>query len=227
MNPTSHRSRHGSSASSNEGEPPRYVDVPLIELDDAMVQGELFPLRDIEQPLRGYRGTVASNVAGITYRQLDYWARRHIVEPSITPSNGSGSRRLYSFRDVVILAVLKKLLDIGVNLHNVMTAAEFLAHQPHARLERMTILCDGERIEECPDAEHMAWMLDRGEAVFGVSVGVLWHRIEQALEREDHVDLTGAVRMDSSHAVDDPVARRLRDTLEERRMRLREVPLDL
>ena len=71
------------------------------------VQGELFPETGTQPVTRGYKGTVASKVAGITYRQLDYWARRQIVEPSITPSHGSGSRRLYSFKDVVILAVSK------------------------------------------------------------------------------------------------------------------------
>ena len=61
------------------------------------IQGELFSNVDTEEIKRGHRGTVASKVAGITYRQLDYWARKQIVEPSITPSHGSGSRRLYSF----------------------------------------------------------------------------------------------------------------------------------
>ena len=89
------------------------------------VQGELFPSADAQPVTRGYRGTVASKVAGITYRQLDYWARKQIVEPSITPSHGSGSRRLYSFKDVVILAVSKRLLDAGINLQNVTTAIGF------------------------------------------------------------------------------------------------------
>ena len=75
------------------------------------IQGELFPTSDAQPVTRGYKGSVASRVAGITYRQLDYWARRQIVEPSITPSHGSGSRRLYSFKDVVILAVSKELLS--------------------------------------------------------------------------------------------------------------------
>lgn len=74
------------------------------------IQGELFPAGDAQPVTRGYKGSVASRVAGITYRQLDYWARRQIVEPSITPSHGSGSRRLYSFKDVVILAVSKNCL---------------------------------------------------------------------------------------------------------------------
>ena len=96
------------------------------------VQGELFPSADAQPVTRGYRGTVASKVAGITYRQLDYWARKQIVEPSITPSHGSGSRRLYSFKDVVILAVSKRLLDAGINLQNVTTAIGFLAQRPNS-----------------------------------------------------------------------------------------------
>lgn len=74
------------------------------------VQGSCFPASDAQLVTRGYKGSVASRVSGITYRQLDYWARRQIVEPSITPSHGSGSRRLYSFKDVVILAVSKNCL---------------------------------------------------------------------------------------------------------------------
>ena len=97
-----------------------HLHVPLKDRVDlsaeGAVQGELFATEDAEDTRRGYRGTVASKVAGITYRQLDYWARKQIVEPSITPSHGSGSRRLYSFKDVVILAVSKRLLDAGVNL---------------------------------------------------------------------------------------------------------------
>lgn len=112
------------------------------------VQGELFPSADAQPVTRGYRGTVASKVAGITYRQLDYWARKQIVEPSITPSHGSGSRRLYSFKDVVILAVSKRLLDAGINLQNVTTAIGFLAQRTPEQLAGIIIMCDGQNVHE-------------------------------------------------------------------------------
>lgn len=115
------------------------------------VQGELFPATGTQPVTRGYKGTVASKVAGITYRQLDYWARRQIVEPSITPSHGSGSRRLYSFKDVVILAVSKRLLDAGINLQNVTTAISFLTQRTAEQLENITIMCDGQQVHECTD----------------------------------------------------------------------------
>ena len=64
----------------------------------------------------GYRGPIACSAAGITYRQLDYWARTGLVEPSIRTAHGSGSQRLYSFRDILVLKVVKRLLDTGVSL---------------------------------------------------------------------------------------------------------------
>ena len=117
-------------------------------LNEYAMQGELFGVDDAESDARGYRGSIASKVAGITYRQLDYWARKQIVAPSITPSHGSGSRRLYSFKDVVILAVSKKLLDAGVNLQNVTTAIGFLMQRASSQLEHITIMCDGEQVYE-------------------------------------------------------------------------------
>ena len=170
------------------------------------VQGELFPSADAQPVTRGYRGTVASKVAGITYRQLDYWARKQIVEPSITPSHGSGSRRLYSFKDVVILAVSKRLLDAGINLQNVTTAIGFI------------IMCDGQNVHECTDSEQMVALLQSGRAVFGVSVGSLWHQIKEALEHEEYVDLTKTpASTDTNRPIDDIAAIRMRKKLESRR----------
>nr|WP_231129349.1 MerR family transcriptional regulator [Bifidobacterium choloepi] len=138
---------------------------------------------------RGYRGTVASKIAGITYRQLDYWARKGIVEPSITPSHGSGSRRLYSFKDIVILAVSKQLLDVGVNLQNVTNAIEYLMTKSVAALEHTTIMCDGTRVHDCSKSEQIAALLGSGRAVFGISVGTIFKRVTAELEDEDYTEL--------------------------------------
>src|SRR5699024_267055 len=74
----------------------------------------------------GYRGPTASKAAGITYRQLDYWARTGLVVPSLRGAEGSGTHRLYSFRDVLVLKVVKRLLDTGVSLQQIRTAVEHL-----------------------------------------------------------------------------------------------------
>ena len=200
-----------------------HLHVPLhdrLDLNEEAVQGELFTTPDDEEMNRGYRGSIASKVAGITYRQLDYWARKQILEPSITPSHGSGSRRLYSFKDVVILAVSKRLLDAGVNLQNVTTAISFLAQRSVGALEHITIMCDGQQVHECTTSEQMLELLQSGKAVFAVSVGSLWHQIKDALEHEDFVDLTHSpAKRSTGRPIDDLTAERMRRTLEVRRKR--------
>ena len=199
-----------------------HLHVPLKDRVDlsaeGAVQGELFATEDAEDTRRGYRGTVASKVAGITYRQLDYWARKQIVEPSITPSHGSGSRRLYSFKDVVILAVSKRLLDAGVNLQNVTAAIGFLSRRTTAQLADVTLMCDGQQVYECTTSEQMLNLLRSGKAVFGVSVGSLWHEIDEALEHEDYVDLASKpAALSSGRPIDELTAMRMRKKLEAQR----------
>lgn len=199
-----------------------HLHVPLKDRVDlsaeGAVQGELFATEDAEDTRCGYRGTVASKVAGITYRQLDYWARKQIVEPSITPSHGSGSRRLYSFKDVVILAVSKRLLDAGVNLQNVTAAIGFLSRRTTAQLADVTIMCDGQQVYECTTSEQMLNLLRSGKAVFGVSVGSLWHEIDEALEHEDYVDLASKpAALSSGRPIDELTAMRMRKKLEAQR----------
>lgn len=199
-----------------------HLHVPLKDRVDlsaeGAVQGELFATEDAEDTRRGYRGTVASKVAGITYRQLDYWARKQIVEPSITPSHGSGSRRLYSFKDVVILAVSKRLLDAGVNLQNVTAAIGFLSRRTTAQLADVTIMCDGQQVYECTTSEQMLNLLRSGKAVFGVSVGSLWHEIDEELEHEDYVDLASKpAALSSGRPIDELTAMRMRKKLEAQR----------
>src|SRR4029077_8917680 len=77
------------------------------------VQAGLFPDNSVPDELVGYRGPSACQIAGITYRQLDYWARTSLVVPSIRSAAGSGSQRLYSFKDILVLKIVKRLLDTG------------------------------------------------------------------------------------------------------------------
>ncbi len=155
------------------------------------VQGELFNFSLSAYHASGYRGSVAMKVAGITYRQLDYWARKSIIEPSIHASSGSGSRRLYSFKDIAIMAVAKRLLDAGVNLVNVTTAIIFLNRYSEERLRNMTIICDGQSVQECDEnQDNMRRMLASGLAVFAIAVGRIVSRVEEDLSSENSVDAT-------------------------------------
>lgn len=74
----------------------------------------------------GYSGHQAAEIVGITYRQLDYWARTDLVRPSLRDAAGSGSRRLYSYRDLLELRVIKTLLDAGLKLESVRRVFSYL-----------------------------------------------------------------------------------------------------
>ena len=77
-------------------------------------------------PNVGYRGTSAATACGITYRQLDYWDRTGLVQPSVRGAHGSGSQRLYAFRDILVLKLVKRLLDTGVSLQQIRIAVDQL-----------------------------------------------------------------------------------------------------
>lgn len=129
----------------------------------------------------GYRGNTACAAAGISYRQLDYWARTGLVEPSIRTAHGSGSARLYGFRDILVLKIVKRLLDAGVSLQNIRTAVDHLRNRGVTELERITLMSDGVSIYECSSADEIVDLLAGGQGVFGIAVGRVWHEVEGSL----------------------------------------------
>ncbi|MFG2226158.1 MerR family transcriptional regulator [Streptomyces sp. NPDC048644] len=138
---------------------------------------------DREAETIGYRGPTACAAAGITYRQLDYWARTGLVEPSVRPAYGSGTQRLYSFRDVVVLKIVKRLLDTGVSLQNIRTAVQHLRSRGLADLTRMTLMSDGATVYECTSPDQVVDLLQGGQGVFGIAIGVVWRDVESTLSQ--------------------------------------------
>lgn len=129
----------------------------------------------------GYRGATACSAAGITYRQLDYWARTSLVEPSIRTAAGSGSARLYGFRDILVLKIIKRLLDAGVSLQNIRIAVDHLRDRGVVDLERITLMSDGVSIYECASPDEIIDLLAGGQGVFGIAVGKVWNEVEGSL----------------------------------------------
>jgi DNA-binding transcriptional MerR regulator len=119
----------------------------------------------------GYRGPTACAAAGITYRQLDYWARTGLVEPGVREASGSGTQRLYSFRDILVLKIVKKLLDAGISLQNIRTAISSLRDRGVADLAEITLMSDGASVYECTSTEEVVDLLQGGQAVFAIAVG--------------------------------------------------------
>ncbi|MBB5078422.1 MerR family transcriptional regulator [Nonomuraea endophytica] len=129
----------------------------------------------------GYRGPTACSAAGITYRQLDYWARTGLVEPTIRAAQGSGSQRLYSFRDILVLKVVKRLLDTGVSLQQIRTAVQHLRDRGVGDLAQITLMSDGVSVYECTSADEVIDLLQGGQGVFGIALGKVWREVEGSL----------------------------------------------
>ena len=129
----------------------------------------------------GYRGPVACSAAGITYRQLDYWARTGLVVPSVRGASGSGSQRLYGFRDILVLRIVKRLIDTGVSLQNIRAAVDHLATRKGEDLARITLMSDGASIYECRSADEVVDLVRGGQGVFGIAVGSVWREVEGTL----------------------------------------------
>jgi DNA-binding transcriptional MerR regulator len=195
---------------------PRGAQGALFEPDEA-----LGIAHDTDAGDLGYRGPTACSAAGITYRQLDYWARTGLVEPSVRAAHGSGSQRLYSFRDILVLKVVKRLLDTGISLQQIRAAVQHLRDRGTEDLAQVTLMSDGVSVYECTSADEVVDLLQGGQGVFGIALGRVWREVEgdlavlPAVRAEDGfvaVDPHGSYAAGSSAGQDDLAKRRLRRT---------------
>lgn len=129
----------------------------------------------------GYRGASAAAAAGISYRQLDYWDRTGLITPSIQLASGSGSQRLYSFRDILLLKLVKRLLDTGVSLQQIRMAVEQLRKSGISDLTNTTLMSDGASVYLCTSQDEVIDLLGQGQGVFGIAVGRVLREVEATL----------------------------------------------
>lgn len=152
-----------------------------VETEQPMLDGMEPTPREL-----GFRGPQVCSIVGITYRQLDYWARTGLVEPSIRSASGSGTQRLYSFRDVLVLKIVKRLLDTGVSLQQIRTAVQHLRDRGIDDLATITIMSDGASVYECTSADEVVDLVQGGQGVFGIAVGRVWREVEGTLAELPH-----------------------------------------
>lgn len=135
------------------------------------------PLPGLEDGQTGYRGPAVCKIAGISYRQLDYWTTTELVTPSVRGAEGSGSQRLYSFDDIVMLKVIKGLLDTGVSLQRIRAAIEFVRERGLS-LKHLTLMSDGRRVYALDDNRAIIDLIKRGQGVFAIAVDPLYEELE-------------------------------------------------
>ena len=135
------------------------------------------PLPGLEDGTTGYRGPNVCKIVGITYRQLDYWATTGLVKPSVRDAEGSGSQRLYSFEDVVVLRIIKRLLDTGVSLQRIRAAVDYVRERG-LDLRRITLMSDGTHVYAVDDSREIIDILNQGQGVFAIAVEPLYDELE-------------------------------------------------
>ena len=116
----------------------------------------------------GYRGPQVCKIVGITYRQLDYWARTDLIRPSLADAKGSGSQRRYSYGDLVELKVIKSLLDAGVSLKQARSAIEYLRDHLGEDLASANLVINGSGSILARNGEELVDILRNGQTVFNV-----------------------------------------------------------
>jgi DNA-binding transcriptional MerR regulator len=132
---------------------------------------------------QGYRAPDVAKIVGISYRQLDYWARTDLVTPSVRDAGGSGTQREYSFSDIVLLKAIKNLLDTGVNLQRIRKAIDFLRDHLRKPPHGLTLMSDGTKIYACESPDEVMDLLQRGQGVFGIAVDKVWSDVEGSVKR--------------------------------------------
>ena len=143
----------------------------------------------------GFRGPQVCTIIGITYRQLDYWARTNLLRPSIADAKGSGSQRLYSYRDLLELKLIKNLIDAGVALQSARTAVEYLRDNLGEDLASANLVLSGDRPLLVRDDGEIIDLIRKGQGVLSVvALSGLAHQIDAAILtlRPARVDGTAA-----------------------------------
>lgn len=116
---------------------------------------------------QSFSGSQAAQIAGITYRQLDYWARTNLIRPSLTDAKGSGSRRSYEYRDLLELKVIKQLLDAGIKLESVREVFNYLRSHVDTEIAAAHIVISGKAVVLC-QGDQLVDVVRNGQGVLNV-----------------------------------------------------------
>jgi DNA-binding transcriptional MerR regulator len=140
------------------------------ELPPRLDQGRLAPLAagDPEWEEIGYRGPQVCRIVGISYRQLDYWARTDLLTPSLAEAAGSGTQRRYSYTDLVALKVIKSLLDAGIALKTARVAIDYLRDHLGGDLATASLVLDGSRSVLALTGDDIVDLVRHGQGVLNI-----------------------------------------------------------
>ena len=148
----------------------RSVQAPSTQDPPKLAQGTLAPVDggDPEWEEIGYRGPQVCRIVGISYRQLDYWARTDLLTPSLAEAAGSGAQRRYSYRALVAMKVIKSLLDAGIALKTARVAIDYLRDRLGGDLATASLVLDGSRSVLALTGDDIVDLVRHGQGVLNI-----------------------------------------------------------
>jgi DNA-binding transcriptional MerR regulator len=157
--------------------------------------------------MTGFRGPQVCKIVGISYRQLDYWARTDLIRPSIADARGSGTQRLYSYRDLVELKVIKHLLDAGISLRTARKAIEYLREHLGEELASASLVINGSQSVLARSGEEVVDLVRQGQGVLNIlplagMIQELDGKIHELEPTVVMVPLSGMTEVGSVHAAE-------------------------
>jgi len=153
----------------------------LAEADGGFADSEAAHLAHVRSAEAGYHTSTAASVVGVTPGQLAYWARTGLIKPSVRAARGSGARRLYNSRDVLVLKVVKRLLDTGISLRQIRVMVGHLRDHGTGDLTQVTLMSDGVTVYECTSPDQIVGLLASGLGVYGIALGRVWQEVARDL----------------------------------------------
>jgi DNA-binding transcriptional MerR regulator len=149
---------------------------------------------------QGYSGNGTAEIVGITYRQLDYWARTNLVRPSLADAKGSGSRRRYSYRDLLELKAIKRLLDAGIKLEVVRDVFTYLRDNLGEDITTANLVIQGNKTVLIQSDGELIDLVKRGQGVLNIlplagvkqEIDARIVELRPALERDAEIKAVGA-----------------------------------
>jgi DNA-binding transcriptional MerR regulator len=136
-----------------------------------------------------YSSVEACKIIGITYKQLDYYDRTDFIKPSVNGAGGYGSRRMYSFSDLMKLKVIKKLMEAGISLQKLRKTKRYLDKYEDSEnvsgdgLLKLTLISDGNTVYACDSDKAIIDTLKSGQGVFGIALGKVYSDLNGDIER--------------------------------------------
>lgn len=135
-----------------------------------------------------YSSKEVCNIIGVTYKQLDYYDRTNFIKPSINGAGGYGSRRMYSFNDLMKLKIIKKLMEAGISLQKLRKTKKYLDvynndDRRNDSFLKLTLISDGNTVYACNSDSEIIDTLKSGQGVFGIALGKVYSDLNGDIEK--------------------------------------------